>query len=127
MSSWGPGPARRVAWVDADPRIQVNRVARIRACIIDWIVSLCRAMTRDVASICLSCNAHKRELAFLYCHRVGVQQPMATTFCQRVGAQHQWRLPLVIASHRRWRGDPVIIESRIRADIIYWIASLRSQ
>ena len=26
MSSWGPGPARRVAWVDADPRIQVMRV-----------------------------------------------------------------------------------------------------
>ena len=75
---------------------------------VKWIAALRHAMTRDVASICLSCNAHKRELAFLYCHRVGVQQPMATTFCHRVGAQHQWRLPLVIASHRRWRGDPVI-------------------
>ncbi len=52
---------------------------------------------------------------------------MLHILCHRVGAQHQWRLPLVIASHRRWRGDPVIIESRIRAGIIYWIASLRSQ
>ena len=26
MSSWGPGPARRVAWVDADHGAQVMRV-----------------------------------------------------------------------------------------------------
>ena len=26
MSSWGPGPARRVAWVDADHGTQVNNV-----------------------------------------------------------------------------------------------------
>ena len=33
----------------------------------------------------------------------------------------------VIARERSDRGDPVIIKSRIRAGIIYWIASLRSQ
>ena len=34
---------------------------------------------------------------------------------------------LVIARERSDRGDPVIIESRIRACIIYWIASFHSQ
>ena len=52
MSSWGPGPARRVAWVDADPRIQVNRVARMRADIIYWIAAP-SAMARNDKRECV--------------------------------------------------------------------------
>ena len=47
MSSWGPGPARRVAWVDADPRIQVNRVARMRACIIIYWIATVALLPHD--------------------------------------------------------------------------------
>ena len=40
LSPRGPGPARRVAWVDADHGVQVNKVARMRDGINYWIASL---------------------------------------------------------------------------------------
>ena len=52
MSSWGPGPARRVAWVDADPRIQVNKVAHARVHnLLD-----CRATLAMTRGMCLGRN-----------------------------------------------------------------------
>ncbi len=91
----------------------------------------------------LSSQAIVDGVAISFCHREGATRPWRSSYNNVAHMRAHYLLDcfvslamtrecgrysfLVIARERSDRGDPVIIESRIRACIIYWIASLRSQ
>ena len=91
----------------------------------------------------LSSQAIVDGVAISFCHRERAQRPWRSSYNRVAHTRVHYLLDcfvslamtrecgrysfLVIARERSDRGDPVIIESRIRACIIYWIASFHSQ
>ena len=72
LSSWGPGPARQVAWVDADPRIQV-------ICITSYFFKICVALRQVNWLDCFATLAMTRD--GISCHREGATRPWRSSKC----------------------------------------------
>ena len=106
---------------------------------------ICRAYARALFTGLLRFTRNDKRVwsLFVSCHRERAQRPWRSSYNRVAHTRVHYLLDCfaalamtrecgrysfhVIAREQRDRGDPVIIESRICARIIYWIASFHSQ